>query len=352
MNTPHRARQFILVGTSFAWAISIASLECHAHFGGFLIQLQNGGLIVGQDSETPGQQPNWDTQAVGSLFAPDQYSDLPSFLSLAVAPAGTQPLPTNTNIYWDFLPMTVNGYTSNLLYWDGQGAVNFGPVPVPPGATDVTMGIYNVTDGTSAIVSDTPDMKTGALLGITNNSGTGLRLHRHNYFLLDDGDGVAPTNVAEGVYVIALQLRMPGYGTSQPIFVVPGTYGLVSTSLSTLTTAVAWVEENEDVLIRDGDYDFDGDVDTGDYMAWTRQFATVGPYPLAGDGDYADGNRDGQVDAADYVYWRKLAEPTAGGGAAVIPTTVPEPSSVLLLACQALIAMSCRSKRDRVIRGR
>ena len=40
-----------------------------------------------------------------------------------------------------------------------------------------------------------------------------------------------PTNVAEGVYLLALQLDMPGYGTTKPIFIVPGTYGLVSTSL-------------------------------------------------------------------------------------------------------------------------
>jgi hypothetical protein len=283
---------------------------------------------------------------VGSLFAPQQYSDLPSFLSLASAPVGTQPLPTNTNINWDFLPMTVNGYTSNLLYWDGQGAVSFGPVPILSGATDVTMGVYNTTDETQALVSDTPDMIEGALLGVTNNSGTGLRLHRHNYFLLDDGDGEAPTIVAEGVYLLALQLDMPGYGISKPIFVVPGTYGLVSTSLSTLNTAVAWVEENAAMLIRDGDYNFDGNIDVADQMTWAQQYGATGPWPI--NGDFADGNRDAIVNAADYVIRRKFQGGGPGGSPASTSTTVPEPSVVALLVWIAAAEIQFRRTRTRM----
>jgi hypothetical protein len=239
--------------------------------------------------------------------------------------------------------MTVGGYTSNLLYWNGQGAVNFGPVPIPQEATDVTMGIYNTTDGTQALVSDTSDMVEGALLGVTNNSGTGLRLHRHNYYLLDDGDGVAPTNVAEGVYLLALQLDMPGYGVTKPIFVVPGTYGLVSTSLPTLETAVAWVEENADSLIKDGDYNFDGNVDEADHATWRAQFGSTGPFPI--DGDYADGNRDGIVDAADYVFWREHLGTGAGALSAGPPASVPEPSSQVLFSWTAAAVMFYLLKR-------
>jgi hypothetical protein len=338
MSMLDRAKRIALLSVVLASSTLIPVHCINAHFGGFIIQLQDDRLVIGQDAETPGGQPNWSTQAVGSLFAPLQYSDLPSFLSLASAPAGTQPLPTNTNIYWDFLPMTVSGYTSNLLYWNGQGDVNFGPVPIPTGATDVTMGIYNTTDSTQALVSDTPDMVEGALLGVTNSSGSGLRLHRHNYFLLDDGDGVAPTNVAEGVYLVALQLDMPGYGITEPIFVVPGTYGLVSTSLPTLETAVGWVEQNAGMLILDGDYNFDGRVDGADHATWRTQFGSTGPFPI--NGDFADGNRDGTVDAADYVIWRKNAATPVGAASSIsadggVTRTVPEPSAFLLLALAA-----------------
>lgn len=327
MDISHRAKQLTLTLALLAGMVQVGSPRAGAHFGGFIIQAQDGRLVIGQDSETPGGQPDWNTQAVGSLFAPDQYSDLPSFLSLSTPPSGTQALPPVANIYWDFLPMTVGGYASNLLYWNGQGAVNFGPVPTPPGATDVNLGMYNTTDGESAVVSDTPDMVAGGLLGVTNSVGSGLRLHRHNYFLLDDGDGVAPTNVAEGVYLLAMQLDMPGYGISKPIFIVPGTYGLVSTSLTTLNTAIAWVEENAGILIRDGDYNFDGAVNAMDQTTWANQYGSTGPWPI--NGDFADGNRDAVVNAADYVIWRKFAAGGPGASAAGSLAAVPEPSGLV-----------------------
>lgn len=346
--------------TMLAWAVlvgmSLVSPLARAHFGGIIIQLQDGYLITGLDNEEPGSVPFWDVRAFGSNFSPAYYSDLPSFLSLRDAPAGTQALPPATPIYWDFLPMTTGGYTSNLLYWNGQGAtVSFGPVPVPPGVTDVTMGIYNVTDGGSAIVSDTPQMVPGALLGVTDNTGSRLRLHRHNYYLLDDADSSPATNVAEGVYLIALQLRMPGYGTSRPFFVVPGTFGLVSQSPGSLNTALQWVEENANLLILEGDYNFDGNVDQADFQAWRGQFGSMGPYPV--NGGYADGNRNTRVDAADYVVWRKNvgvsivtgatggSVPDAAGGVAA---WVPEPSFLALfgVAASAWMLVWRKQRRD------
>jgi hypothetical protein len=341
-----RQKRMIGMGVLVASMMSAPSHWANAHFGGFLVQARDGYLITGFDSETPGgSDVDWNVRALGSLFSPSYYSDLPSFLSLRDPPPGTQALPPATNIYWDFLPMTANGYTSNLLYWNGQGTtladVRFGPVPIPPLATDVTMGIYNVTDGASAFVSDTPNMVAGALLGVTDNTGSGLRLHRHNYFLLDDGDGgIPPTNVAEGVYLIALQLRMPGFGTSRPFYVVPGTYQLIAQSLDSLNAAVAWVGQNADLLIRPGDYNFDGIVNQADHMTWMAQFGSSGPCPI--NGDCADGNRDGPINAADYVFWRKVA-----GGAGLSaglplgrPTYVPEPSSLMLTGWAAICVLS------------
>jgi hypothetical protein len=84
------------------------------------------------------------------------------------------------------------------------------------------------------------------------------------------------------------------------------------------------------MLILDGDYDFDGDVASGDYSTWRSQHGSAGPFPI--NGDYADGNRDGVVDAADYVVWRKNL--TAASTTALVSNasaSVPEPASLMLV---------------------
>jgi enterochelin esterase-like enzyme len=75
----------------------------------------------------------------------------------------------------------------------------------------------------------------------------------------------------------------------------------------------------------EGDYDRDGDADTADYAAWTRNFGT--PQPAA------DGNHDNSVDAADYVLWRKLNNPPTGAGgnapaatSVTLSAAIPEPA--------------------------
>jgi hypothetical protein len=323
-------------------AILISPRSASAHNGGVVVQLKNNKIVVGSDTEQPGDEPDMTARVFPSLFRPDLYGqDIPSFLSLSNAPAGTDPLPPVTNVYWDFLPMTVNGVTSNLLYWNGQGttvaSVNFGAVP----QAGVTMGLYNVTDGTSALVSNTPDMVAGSLLGITEPAGSGLRMHRHNFFLLDDGDGgIPPTVVPEGIYLLAMQIRMDGYIASDPFYIVPDTFNHFSAlGLDPLNAAMTWVSQRTDTLILNGDYDFDGDVDDADFAEWRGQYGSTGPFPIGG--DYADGTRDGTVNAADYVFWRKYRNAGSGSGAGLSTSSVPEPSSLMLCSIVAGGVMLC-----------
>jgi hypothetical protein len=212
------------------------------------------------------------------------------------------------------------------------------------------MGLYNVVDagGPSAIVSDTPNMIEGALLGKTNDSGTGLRFHRHNYIALDDGDEELTLFVEEGIYLLALQVEMPGYGITKPVFIVPGTYGVVSQpgGVAKVNTAVAWVEENAGSLIRDGDYNFDGAVEEADHVTWTQQYGmqqggAASPWPL--NGDFANGNRDSIVDAADYVVYRKFSA-EAGGSPGAFSAAVPEPSTGFVFGFVAAILVLRRQR--------
>lgn len=70
----------------------------------------------------------------------------------------------------------------------------------------------------------------------------------------------------------------------------------------------------------EGDYDRDGDVDTADYEYWRDSYGSTEDL-------LADGNNDGVVDAADYTIWRD-----AFSASVSLATTVPEPSSLLLLS--------------------
>ena len=82
-------------------------------------------------------------------------------------------------------------------------------------------------------------------------------------------------------------------------------------------------------VARPGDFDGDGDVDTGDYDVWRSSFgkSTI----IYGSG--ADGNYNGVIDAADYLVWRK--DFAVGGGAGLNIPPVPEPTACALAVIAA-----------------
>jgi hypothetical protein len=83
-----------------------------------------------------------------------------------------------------------------------------------------------------------------------------------------------------------------------------------------------------------GDYNFNGVVDTADYIVWRKTLGQVGG-PLA-----ADGNNNGQIDPGDLTVWRThFGNSGAGAGATAgwappegwSSSAVPEPVALLLL---------------------
>jgi hypothetical protein len=90
-----------------------------------------------------------------------------------------------------------------------------------------------------------------------------------------------------------------------------------------------------------GDYDRNGLVEEADYNLWKSMFGSnVTP------GVGADGNGDGVIDAADYTVWRDhLGTSQSGFASIVLPQSVPEPSSaiVLIAGLGCFVVMGARS---------
>lgn len=90
----------------------------------------------------------------------------------------------------------------------------------------------------------------------------------------------------------------------------------------------------------DGDYDFDGDIDTADLAVWKSQLGSslrISDQPAGSTLVEADGNGDGVVDAADYTVWRDAF-------LASTSRSIPEPTSAAacLLAC--LVGATARQR--------
>jgi cyclophilin family peptidyl-prolyl cis-trans isomerase len=90
-----------------------------------------------------------------------------------------------------------------------------------------------------------------------------------------------------------------------------------------------------------GDYDFNGVVDTRDYVVWRK---TLNSTTNAA----ADGNGNGVVDEADFTVWRnsfgQTGGPGSGSGSGTEFFGVPEPASFLLVLC-GLSVLACRRNR-------
>ena len=88
------------------------------------------------------------------------------------------------------------------------------------------------------------------------------------------------------------------------------------------------------------DFDEDGDVDSDDFDAWRTGFGTTGS-ASHGDGD-ADG--EGDVDGGDFLVWQREFGKTTGSGS--LSSSVPEPSSIVLLLTFTVLALArCRMRR-------
>jgi hypothetical protein len=236
--------------------------------------------------------------------------------------------------------MTINNASQNLFYWNGQDTdglpgltpndVKFGALPGP----NYTLTLFDInngahaTDGANTIVPGGPIATTGS---------DGF-IHQHLFYFLQDNDGDSGTRPADGLYLVAERMKMPGLANSLPVFFVFGTPG--SSVPAEDDAAVPWIEQQ---LIIPGDYNRNGVVDAADYALWRKTLnSSVSPQ-----GSGADGNGNGSVDAGDFTFWREnfgrasqiIVNKGTGAGASesLLSGSVPEPASAWLLLLATLM---------------
>jgi hypothetical protein len=92
-----------------------------------------------------------------------------------------------------------------------------------------------------------------------------------------------------------------------------------------------------------GDYNGDLTVNAADYTVWRNTLGQA----VAFDGAGADGDGDRMVDFDDYLFWKSHYGEAVGGASAAqnMASTVPEPSSLLILLAAATLCALCRRVR-------
>jgi len=316
-------QQLILLRLGIFIAILPTSSMAVAQHYDVLIQRQDNKIVIGaadfdQVSFTIG------ARVFSRDFDSDYEIDDPGFNSLSntspFIPAGYSALPVSSPVNWDFLPMKVETTIANLMYWNGLDTNENGvdvldvSLGTSPGYTLSLAGV-----GGTVTADGTAQVKSG-FLASTGSNGS---MHQHRDYTLDDGDMNSGTNPVDGIYLVALQLRMDVLEASVPFFLV---FGTPFSTLDARNAAVTWVQQRVDTLVFTGligDYNDDGSVDAADYVVWRK---TLGQ----SDNLAADGNGNDEIDPGDYTVWTEHfgeTQPPAGAGS----EAVPEPATLLLL---------------------
>ncbi len=153
-------------------------------------------------------------------------------------PTGIDVLLPNTAVGFNIKAVAPigGGTASNLFFWNGVGPVSFA------GVTDgTTLTVSNLVTAPSTFDTAVADGGSSDVAGFNFDTATsGGQVHKHiNFYLLDALDGIA--NIAEGIYVLPLELTQSGLTSSDPFFIVFATEGMDG---NTHDAAVDWVAAN------------------------------------------------------------------------------------------------------------
>lgn len=226
----------------------------------------------------------------------------------------------------------------NLSYWDGNGAVSWGPTPDSDEGIRIVRGLLaNPTFATTVDGSDAPI--DGFVIGTTLASGS---LHEHlKYLLLPDNGALPPAGPEDGVYLMLLEVSYAPYAEWIPVFIGVEAFagGLAAQSAATLAVESSFVLP----LCSDGiDNDKDGVIDFADGDPGCEDSDDMSERgALAECDDGRDNDGDGLIDAPNDS---GCLHPTN-------PIEAPEPTfSALLLAGIGGLAAGARARGRRSCR--
>jgi hypothetical protein len=320
---------------------ALAADVCAQHVD-VLVQDLDGRLATGSANVTAG---SWSLgrRVYSAEFDSDYAVSNPGFNALAAnspsLPAGSAGLPGGAALSWDFLPLKIDGLLANLFYWNGASpaAVDFGALPGPN--YELSLFGRNADVG----VAGAPDFVPGDVIEITATNGG---IHAHRFFFLDSGDNNATTSPADGIYLMAMRLRMADLDRSLATYFVWGTPG---STLPALQAAEAWIEDRVDLLAPDFAADFDGDldVDGADFLTWQQNLGRTETARLS----QGDANGDRAITMTDLAVWRdqyglNLQNYPGAGAVTAAATAIPEPTTIALATACCLLTICCSRRRS------
>jgi hypothetical protein len=250
---PHRMNHRpIHLTVCFAIFLSISSASADTVHYDVLLTGSSGSLITGgyDDGTNAGIAPMrvFVGEAVSSSGSPAMSDDEPGFRapnqtfldSAAMTPnAVFSALPSNTALLFRLVPMTISGTDRNLFYWNGTGAVNFGPLSSGYGLS--LTGDFGSTSITGASSSPTSEF----VLKTTSPDGSLDPGHPHFTTTI----GNAGATPAQGFYLFSMQFSISGLSASAPAYFVYGVYDFDSPPVFeefdlARHEAETWVENN------------------------------------------------------------------------------------------------------------
>jgi hypothetical protein len=229
---------------------------------------------------------------------------------------GSAPFSTDARIRWEYNLANINGTTNNGRILEGNGVSN------SPGA-----------GGDTGTIASPPGNGTGGV--ITDLTGpTPYAPHKMKMEIVRLANGlVEVASFVDNVEILrdAIKTTDTGYNVLQPI---PFSYDYVA--FRNGDSDWDYVIDNfmvETFAGVNGDYNNNGGVDAGDYVAW-RKGGTLA-------NEVAD---PGTVSPADYTEWRTRFGNSSGSGTSLDGVWVPEPTSIFILLFGAL-AWTGRSRQ-------